>query len=327
MPEYEHTKTRNTKNLREEQLKDDELRKIIECFEKDIKDEDYINWTSRGYLMNQGVLNRFSPYSESEQAQLVVPSHERKKSSGRVSTSGHYGTEGTYHRVAKRYYFTEMRKFISHYTSRTVLDAGHTKLIIKRHQTPVYSQMFATLAIELFGPLPETKVHKKWIFIIEVCSTKWVELFALPYAIAKECAVVFLEKVILRYGLHRKLLSDNGSQFVTMRHSCSITHSNSTSVLAAGHPTRTDSCLKSSGKPCRTKNRDLKPRLSILVDQHDEGDAHLPVMNTVKCDTTGKITTFLQFGRELQTTHDVTHDLRAIIDNDNFMPETSPYLK
>ncbi|GBN48310.1 hypothetical protein AVEN_168894-1 [Araneus ventricosus] len=90
------------KELREEKLKDDELRKIIECFEKDNKDEDYVNWTSRGYLMNQGVLYRFSPDSESEEAQLVVPSHERKRVLDEfhgAPTAGHYGTEGTYHRV------------------------------------------------------------------------------------------------------------------------------------------------------------------------------------------------------------------------------------
>ncbi|GFU65053.1 CCHC-type domain-containing protein [Trichonephila clavipes] len=56
-------------------------------------------------------------------------------------------------------------------------------------QTPVPAQRFETLAIDLFGPLPETKDGKRWILIIEDCTTKWVELFALPNATAKECAI------------------------------------------------------------------------------------------------------------------------------------------
>ncbi|GFT48504.1 retrovirus-related Pol polyprotein from transposon opus, partial [Trichonephila clavipes] len=53
-------------------------------------------------------------------------------------------------------------------------------------QTPVSAQRFETLTIDLFGPLPESKDGKKWIIIIEDCTTKWVELFALPNAIAKD---------------------------------------------------------------------------------------------------------------------------------------------
>ncbi|GFV48430.1 retrovirus-related Pol polyprotein from transposon 412 [Trichonephila clavipes] len=66
-------------------------------------------------------------------------------------------------------------------------------------QTPVPAQRFETLAIDLFGPLPErSKDGKRWILIIEDCTTKWVELFALPNATAKECAITLIEEVLLR---------------------------------------------------------------------------------------------------------------------------------
>ncbi|GFX58317.1 CCHC-type domain-containing protein [Trichonephila clavipes] len=54
-------------------------------------------------------------------------------------------------------------------------------------QTPVPAQRFETLDIDLFGPLLESKDGKRWILIIEDCTTKWVELFALPNATAKDC--------------------------------------------------------------------------------------------------------------------------------------------
>ncbi|GBN96945.1 hypothetical protein AVEN_52380-1 [Araneus ventricosus] len=70
---------RSPMKIREEQLKDEDLRKIIHCFEKEDKDVNHDNWLERGYLMNQGVLYRYFHESESEDAQLVVPTHERVK--------------------------------------------------------------------------------------------------------------------------------------------------------------------------------------------------------------------------------------------------------
>ncbi|GFW99323.1 uncharacterized protein TNCV_3981471 [Trichonephila clavipes] len=82
-------------------------------------------------------------------------------------------------------------------------------------QISVQAQAFETLAIDLFGPLPESKDGKRWILIIEDCTSKWVELFALPNATAKECAITLIEKVLLKYGIPRHLISDNGTQFVS----------------------------------------------------------------------------------------------------------------
>ncbi|GBM43638.1 Retrovirus-related Pol polyprotein from transposon 17.6 [Araneus ventricosus] len=94
---------RKSKDIRQEQLKDEELKKIIDCFENSSKDENFANWTSRGYLMNQGILYRYSPEVETEEAQLVVPFQERERVLQQyhdVPTAGHYGAEGTYHSSA-----------------------------------------------------------------------------------------------------------------------------------------------------------------------------------------------------------------------------------
>ncbi|GBM38926.1 hypothetical protein AVEN_271041-1 [Araneus ventricosus] len=50
-------------------------------------------------------------------------------------------------------------------------------------------------------------------------------------------------------------------------------------------------------------------------------------LNTAKCESNNHTAAFLQFGRELRTTDDVAPDLRALIDNDNFVDEITPYLK
>nr|XP_042902682.1 uncharacterized protein LOC122270203 [Parasteatoda tepidariorum] len=50
-------------------------------------------------------------------------------------------------------------------------------------------------------------------------------------------------------------------------------------------------------------------------------------MNTSKCEMTGYTAAYLQFGRELRTVQKVKHDIRTVIQNDNFVPEITPYLR
>ncbi|GFW34696.1 integrase catalytic domain-containing protein [Trichonephila clavipes] len=72
------------------------------------------------------------------------------------------------------------------------------------------------------------------------------------------------------------------------------------------------------------KNRDLKPRLAILVqDKYDCWPEKLPfirfALNTAKCKTTGQTAAFLNFGRELRTPSEAFNDIRVVIQNDNFI--------
>ncbi|GFX15749.1 retrovirus-related Pol polyprotein from transposon 412 [Trichonephila clavipes] len=161
-------------------------------------------------------------------------------------------------------------------------------------QTPVPAQRFEALAIDLFVPLPESKDGKRWILIIGDCTTKSFELFALPNAPAKECAITLIEEVLLRFGIPRRFIRDNGTQFVS-----------------AGSETL---------------------RLAILVqDKHDCWSEKLPFLrfahNTAKCETTGQTAAFLNFGRELRSPSEVLNDIRVVIQNDNFVPEITPHLK
>ncbi|GFX90566.1 protein NYNRIN [Trichonephila clavipes] len=191
-------------------------------------------------------------------------------------------------------------------------------------RTPMYSQRFETIFNDSFGPLLESPSRKKWIFIVEDCYTRWVELFALPQATARECATTLMEEVILRYGLPRRLISDHGSQFVgtVMQQLCFILNIDQDIIHV----------YQSQANHVERKNRDLKPRIAILVqNRHDEWEGKLSsipfALNSAKCDTTGKTAANLQFGREMRTIDDVTNDFRAIIDNENFVPEITPYLK
>ncbi|GFV71074.1 hypothetical protein TNCV_3703961 [Trichonephila clavipes] len=163
-------------------------------------------------------------------------------------------------------------------------------------RTPVYSQRFEVIAIDSFGPLPQTDTGKQWIFIVEDCATKWVELFALSQASARQCATTLIEEVFMRHGIPRRIISDNGTQFVSavLQQIC-FTLNISQNFIPVYSP---------QSNPVERKNRDLKPRLAILVgDDHSSWYSKLPVirfaMNTTVCDTTGHTPAYLLFGREL----------------------------
>ncbi|XP_075155461.1 uncharacterized protein LOC142228823 [Haematobia irritans] len=84
--------------------------------------------------------------------------------------------------------------------------------------------------------------------------------------------------------------------------------------------------------PVERKNRDLKCQLAIIVqERHDTWHTCLPAirfaMNSSKCQSTGYSASFLSFGREMRTLDDVKHDVRAIIESENFVPEISTYLR
>ncbi|GFU46742.1 retrovirus-related Pol polyprotein from transposon 17.6 [Trichonephila clavipes] len=144
-----------------------------------------------------------------------------------------------------------------------------------------------------------------------------VELFALAEATAENCAKTLIE-VLLQYGLLQRLISDNGSQFLT----CDLLDIMQ-DLIPVYHP---------QANPLECKNRDLKPKLAILVGgEQSSWEDKLPLicftMNNSVCDTTGHTAAYLQFGRQLRTSDDIRHDIRQVIDNDNFVPEITSYLK
>ncbi|GBL84470.1 hypothetical protein AVEN_117221-1 [Araneus ventricosus] len=133
-----------------------------------------------------------------------------------------------------------------------------------------------------------------------------------------------MKEVFLRFGLPRRVISDNGTQFVStvMQQMCYLLKIHQ-SFIQVCHP---------QANPVERKNRDLKPRLAILVeDQHDSWCEKLPSirfsMNTAKCSSTGQTAAFLTFGRELRAVAEVQNDLRSVILKDTFVPVITLYMK
>ncbi|KAF2898342.1 hypothetical protein ILUMI_07826 [Ignelater luminosus] len=182
---------RSPSEVRSQQLEDPELAKIIHSFE-DSDDSDLPKWIERGYLMSNGLLYRYSQNIDSEEAALAVPHQKRDRILHEyldLDLAAHYGVDRTYRRIAQRYFWIGMKKYIAEYL-KNCGDCQRYKASNQKPaglvQTPEYAQKFEVLSIDLFDPLPERDAGERWIFIIKDTASKWVELFALIRPAAEE---------------------------------------------------------------------------------------------------------------------------------------------
>lgn len=302
----------------------------MDCLEDPQDTVDFKRWTERGYLLHNGVLYRYGPDNDCDDPQLVIPKervNEILRECHNSPLAGHNGADRTLSTIARRYYWPTMRRDVANHVRKCIecnrYKPNNTKpagLI----QTPPLSQRFEVIAIDLFGPLPQTDAGMKWIFVVEDVATKWIELFALPSATATACARVLIDEVILRYGTPRRVISDNALQFVSsvMQQVANVLGFQQ-SLIPVYHP---------EANPVERRNRDLKVRLAIMVEgQHAEWANALPAirfaMNAARNSSTGFSPAQLCFGREIRSPGEVQRDLRAVIENENFATEITPHLK
>ncbi|GBP68446.1 Gypsy retrotransposon integrase-like protein 1 [Eumeta japonica] len=250
--------------LRKDQLDDPELSKIIIGLEN-TNDLEVNRWTERGYHMCKGVLYRYTD-TETEEPQLVVPENRRKQVMVEChdsATAGHGGINKTLHRISQQFYFPGMRRYVINYLKTCVECQRYKPDNLKPMgllQTPVPAQRFEVVAVDLFGPLPKGPKGERWVMIMEDTASKWIELFPLADATAEACAKVLIEEVFLRFGVPRRMVSDNGVQFVAdVMQKAMFILGVKQNLIPLYHP---------EANPVERKNRDLKTQLAILVEGH-----------------------------------------------------------
>lgn len=110
--------------------------------------------------MTNGVLYRYVPEQDSEDAQLVIPECARlriMKQYHDAPTAGHNGYERTLQRIRSRYYCIGMSKYVKDYVKDCIQCQRYKPTNMKPAgllKTPPVNQRFEIVAIDLFGPLP-----------------------------------------------------------------------------------------------------------------------------------------------------------------------------
>lgn len=322
--------TSSLEEIRKKQLNDPETERIIKVLENpDINSTIIASYANKGYFLSRGILWHY-PLSEYEaEPQLVVPKEmkdEILKANHDHPTAGHGGVNRTTQRIRSRYFWRNMQRDIETYV-KSCLECQKFKpsnQLPKNAMIPrPLTRRFETLSIDLVGPLPKSKEGYTIILVTEDPASRWVEVFPLKDGNAETCAKALINEVFFRYGVPRKVISDNGPQFTGNLMQClSIAMGFEQEVTPVYHP---------QANPVERKNRDLKSILAIQVcADHRDWPDRLPAarfaLNSSVCQSTGHSPAFLVLNSEIRSPIHVMHDVRPIIESTNIIPELIPEL-
>ena len=97
-------------------------------------------------------------------------------------------------------------------------------LVFRKANTPAGSSVkhhplscpFATWGIDILGHFPKARGGYKFLIVAIDTFTKWVK--AEPVGrITKENTVKFLHGIVMHFGVPNRLISDNGTQFISKK--------------------------------------------------------------------------------------------------------------
>ncbi|CAI5670301.1 unnamed protein product [Oreochromis niloticus] len=210
---------------------------------------------------------------------------------------GHTGTHKTLNAVCSRFYWFGMTVDIKTWILECdqCQKVGKPLTAVQPLQCIQVSEVWELIGIDLTGPLPKTSSGFQYILTATDYFSKWVEAFPLKTKSASEVAQ-HLCSIIYRHGCPKRILSDQGREFVNELNSdlCKLLQIER-SVTAAYHP-------QTNGLDEKT-NDNIKRALRKLVnDQQNNWDLYLdPTLFSLrsKVHTTTKYSPFfLMYGRE-----------------------------
>ncbi|CAF1356211.1 unnamed protein product [Didymodactylos carnosus] len=170
----------------------------------------------------------------------------------------------------------------------------------------VVHEPWYTIGIDITGPLPRIKRGNEYILVVVDYFTKWVELFPLQNTRSISIAQTLHDEVICRFGCPVRIISDNGSQFV------SEIFEETLRLLQIEH--RRTALYHPQTNLSERINNTLKTMIAGYVDKdRSNWDIKLPqlafAMRTAIHDSTGESPAFLMFGREPRLPLDVLFGL------------------
>lgn len=215
--------------------------------------------------------------------------------------SGHFGITRTTKNIVDRFYWPGMNEQIKQYIKSCQICQRHSYKKYKKNYpiTPICNQVgdfFELVGVDAVGPLPMTVNGNKYILVMIDYFTKWAEAKAVRNLTAIT-TIKFYDEVFHRLGFPKRILSDNGSNFVaeeTKKYldDHAIIHSKATPY----HP-------ETNGL-CERFNKTLKHVLTKALDGKTKGkwDRYLCgatwYYNTSVHDTISNTPYFMVFKRE-----------------------------
>ena len=132
---------------------------------------------------------------------------------------GHLSSKKTSSRIRQKYYWPELLQDVKNWckTCQICQTRRNTGIKIKLplKPMPVAAAPMEMIALDITGPFPLSLKGNSYILVMCDYLTKWPEAFAIPNHKANTIAKIFVEEIIFRYGVPKKLLTDRGTEFLS----------------------------------------------------------------------------------------------------------------
>ena len=223
-------------------------------------------------------------------------------------SGGHLGVAKTTDKIRQRYYWSGQTADIRTWCEKCTV-CGARKMPPKRTKGPLQQMAVGApmerIAIDVVGPLPESKSGNKVIVVVVDYFTKWVEAFALPIQEAELVTERLVENVICRFGVPHEIHSDQGRNFESrvFQETCR---------LMGIMKTRTTPFNPKSDGLVERMNRTLVQIISKLIDpDRNQDDWDEPIAYALMAyrssvqQSTGETPNMMMLGREIELPLDV----------------------
>lgn len=132
--------------------------------------------------------------------------------------SGHQGVKKTIGVLKQRYYWPTLTKDVEDYISKCV--SCNQRKATKQARAPLgriqpATKPFELVSLDIVGPLPVTTSGHRYLLTFMDYLTRYCEAIPIPNQTAETVAREFVQKIITRYGVPSKLLTDQGRNFVS----------------------------------------------------------------------------------------------------------------
>ena len=263
--------------------------------------------------VSDGILWReyAQPIEDRGWTQLVVPKKFHQdilRDLHEGVTGGHLGEVKTLSKLKERFYWPGHYNDIRDWC-QTCKACAKRKSPVPGRQAPMQTITAGyptqVMAVDLLGPLPESKNGNRYVLVIGDYFSRWMEALPVPNQEASTVAEKLVDEVFLRFSPPEQLHSDQGRQFESnlVREVCKLLHINK-SRTTPYHP-QCDGLVEQF-------NRTLLHMLATCTEDHPgDWEQHIRKVcmayNVSVHPSTGFSPFYLMFGRQARLPIDLIY--------------------
>lgn len=84
---------------------------------------------------------------------------------------------------------------------------------MRTNETQSLPNAWKYVSLDIMAPYPRLPSGNRFILVVEIMFTRWVEAFPLPSTSVKTISMVLEQEVFVRFGYPKAIVTDNEPQF------------------------------------------------------------------------------------------------------------------